>query len=186
MEAYYALVERLLRYENVVWGSVSDAKMEALQQQQTRAFDIIDSSRLKDSWEHRSLNVNQLMNFDRLGITYKILNNLYPETLQNKFQERFSISKYNTRNSRNIHFLRPNLECVKKSLLYTGIREWNGIPQPIRDARSTIAFRRSLKTHFRAEKNKLQKFSMKHANLWKSSGFKLGFYFAISIMNFCN
>ena len=83
MEVYYALVENHLRYANVVWGSLSDAKMEALQRLQNRAFDIIDSSRFKDSWERRSLNVNQLVNFDRSLLTYKIVNNLCPEILQN-------------------------------------------------------------------------------------------------------
>ena len=57
MKVYYALVESHLRYANVVWGSLSDTKMEALQRLQNRAFDIIDSSRLKGLWERRSLNV---------------------------------------------------------------------------------------------------------------------------------
>ena len=61
MHVYYALVENHLRYAIVVWGSLSDTKMEALQPLQNRAFDIINSSRLEDSWERKSLNVNQLM-----------------------------------------------------------------------------------------------------------------------------
>ena len=128
MEVYYALVESHLRYANEVWRSLSDTKMEALQQLQNRAFDIIDSSRFKGSWERRSLNVNQVMNFDRSLMTYKIVNNLCPEILQNKFQERSSISKYNIRNKRDLHFQRFNLECVKKSFFYTGARAWNSTP----------------------------------------------------------
>ena len=116
MEVYYALVENHLRYANEVWGSLSDTKMVALHRQQTRAVDIIDSSRLKGSWEQRSLYLNQLMNFDRSVITYKILNNLCPEILQKKF----SISKYDTRNRRNLHFQMPNLECVKKAFCTQG------------------------------------------------------------------
>ena len=34
------------------------------------------------------------MNFYRSFMTYKVVNNLGPEILQNKFQERSSISKY--------------------------------------------------------------------------------------------
>ena len=45
MEVYYALVENHLRYTNVVWGSLFDTKMEALQRLQNRAFDLIDSSK---------------------------------------------------------------------------------------------------------------------------------------------
>ena len=39
MEVYYALVESHLRYANVVWGSLSDTKMEVLQRLQNRALD---------------------------------------------------------------------------------------------------------------------------------------------------
>ena len=138
MHVYYALIESHLRYANVVWGSLSDTKMEALQPLQNRAFDIIDSSRFKDSRERKSLNVNQLMRFDRSVMTFKIVNNLCSEILQNKFQESSSISKYKTKNIRDLHFQRPNLECVKKSFYYTGVGAWNSIPQPIKDARSII------------------------------------------------
>ena len=44
MEVYYALVESHLRYANVVWGSLSDTKMEALQRLQNRAFGVVESS----------------------------------------------------------------------------------------------------------------------------------------------
>ena len=87
MKVYYALVESHLRYASVVWGSLSDTKMEALQRLENRAFDIIDSSRFQCLWERRSLNVNQVINFDRSLMTYKIVDNLCPEILQNKFQE---------------------------------------------------------------------------------------------------
>ena len=116
--------------------------MEALQRLQNRAFDVIDSSRFKDSWERRSLNVNQLKLFDRSAMTFKMVNNLCPEILQNKFEERSYIFKYKTRNMRDLHFQRPNIECVKKSFYYTGARVWNSIPQPSKDARSIITLKK--------------------------------------------
>ena len=150
-----SLVESHLRYANVVWGGLSDTKMEALQRLQNRAFDITDSSRLKSLWERRSLNVNQVMNFDRSLMTYKIMNNLCPEILQNKFQERSSISKYNTRNKRDLHFQRPNLECAKKSFFYTGARAWNSIPQSIKDARSVATLKKKTENSIFELKDKI-------------------------------
>ena len=47
-----------LRYVNLVWGSLSDTKLETFQRLQNRAFDIIDAARFKGSWERRSLNVH--------------------------------------------------------------------------------------------------------------------------------
>ena len=130
--------------------------MKALQRLQNRAFDIIDSSRFKGLWERRSLNVNQVMNFDCSLMTYKIVSNLCPEVLQNQFQERSSISKYNRRNKRDLHFQRLNLECVKKSFFYTGARAWNSISQSIKDARSVVAFKKTTeKSLFELKKKRL-------------------------------
>ena len=131
-----------MSYANAVWGSLFDTIMEALQWLQNRAFNIIDSLRFTDSGERRPLNVNQLMLYDRSVMTFKIVNNLCPEILQNKFQERSSISKYNTRNIKDLHFQRPDLECVKKSFYYTRVGVWNSIPQLIKDARSIITFKK--------------------------------------------
>ena len=38
---YYALVESQLRYGNVVWGSLLETKLAALERLQTRALEII-------------------------------------------------------------------------------------------------------------------------------------------------
>ena len=86
MQVYYALVESHLRYAKVVWGRLSDTKMDAIQLLQKRAFDIIDSFRFKDLWEKKSPNVNQLIISDQSFMTYKIVNSLCPEIQQNKFQ----------------------------------------------------------------------------------------------------
>ena len=44
---YYALVESHLRYANVVWGSLSNAKVETLQRLQNRAHSIIERTKSK-------------------------------------------------------------------------------------------------------------------------------------------
>ena len=70
-------------------------------------------------------------------MTFKIVNQLCPEGLQNKFIERSSLSKYNTR----------NMKDYKKSFLYTGPKAWNSIPQLIRDTESVVLFKKDLKSH---------------------------------------
>ena len=49
-QVYKALVESHLRYADVVWGSLSNTKISALQRLQNRAFDIIEASKIKDSY----------------------------------------------------------------------------------------------------------------------------------------
>ena len=48
-QVYKALVESHLRYADVVWGSLSETKITALQRLQNRAFEIIQVSKIKDS-----------------------------------------------------------------------------------------------------------------------------------------
>ena len=86
---YQALVEDFFRYANVVWGALfSDIKLSTLQKYQNRAFDLMESARVKDACNKNSLEVNQLMTFNRAVMTYKIVNQLCPEGLQNKFIKR--------------------------------------------------------------------------------------------------
>ena len=118
-----------------------------LQKYQNRAFDLIESAKVKDAWNKNSLKVNQLMTYDRAVMTYKIVNQLCPEGLQNKFIERSAISKYNTRNSKDLHVQKLKLEHTKRSFLYTGPKAWNSIPQPIRDTESIVRFKQKLKYH---------------------------------------
>ena len=87
------------------------------------------------------------MTVDRAVMTFKIVNQLCHESLQNKFIERFALSKYNTRNMKDLHVQKPKLEHTKKSFLYTGPKAWNSIPQLIRDIESVVRLKKDLKSH---------------------------------------
>ena len=95
---YYAIVESQLRYADVIWGSLAKRKIETLQRLQNRAQLIIENARIKDNWSCDWLNVNNVISFDRLVMTYKIKNRLRPESLWDKFELRSVRSKYATRN----------------------------------------------------------------------------------------
>ena len=87
------------------------------------------------------------MTFDRAVMTFKIVNQLCPEGLQNKFVERSTLSKYNTRNMNDLHVQKVKLEHMAKKFLYTGPKAWNSIPQLIRDTESVVRFKKDLKCH---------------------------------------
>ena len=67
---YRALVESHIRYADVIWGSVSNSKMESLQRFQDRAISIIDTARIKDEWSKNFLQVKQLITFVQSVMTY--------------------------------------------------------------------------------------------------------------------
>ena len=88
---YRALIESHLRYCSVIWGCLSNTKLEALQRLQNRARRLIECARHKDGWVCDWLDVRNLVKYDRLITTYK--------NLKIEFT-RSNISRYNTRKLR--------------------------------------------------------------------------------------
>ena len=147
LDVYRALVESHLRYANVVWGALPSTKLSTLQKYQNRAFNLIESSKIKDACNRDVLDVRELMLFDRAVMTFKIVNMLCPKGLQNKFIERCALSNYKTRNMKNLHVQKLKLEHTKRSFLYTAPNTWNSIPQAIRNAETIERFKKELKSH---------------------------------------
>ena len=79
---------------------------------------------------------------------FKINNQLCPESLWNKFRQRYEISNYNTRNCRNLEIPKTNLEKTKKGFHYTGLQVWNSIPNEIRELPLLHQFKNNLKKVF--------------------------------------
>lgn len=146
-DVYHALFESHIRYGNVVWGTISSSELQALQRLQNRALSIIERARFKDPWPKKWLSVMNLIRFDRCVMVYKIVNKQCPESLWNMFQQRCSISNYNTRNYRDLHIPKLNLELTKKGFHYSGIKAWNDIPVNIRELPSLRLFKTHLKRH---------------------------------------
>ena len=136
---YRCLIESHIRYTDVIRGSLSNTKMEFLQD---RAVFMIHTSRIKDSWTPKFLSVIKLITFDRTVMVYKIFNKLCPDS--NKFNLRSHHSRYNTRFCRNIQIPKYKLEHVKKGLSYSALKTWNEIPLSIREFPTLFHFKRQL------------------------------------------
>ena len=139
-----------LRYANVIWGSLSNTKLEALHRLQNRAHSIIERAKIKDQWSGDWLTVEQLINFDRSVMTYKMMNKICPESLWDTYKTRNMYSSYRTRNCTDIQLPRYNLEYSKKSFHYSGLKAWNEIPNTIRELSTLQQFKKHLKIHLRS------------------------------------
>ena len=69
---------------------------------------IIETARVKDNWSCDWLNVSNLISFDRLVKTYKVINKLSPESLWDKYELRSVHSKYEPRNCQDLQIIGPN------------------------------------------------------------------------------
>ena len=151
---YRALVESHLRYANVIWGSLPKTKLNTLQRLQDRACSIIVKARLKDSWSHNWLTVEQLIQFDRSVMTYKIVNRQCPESLWDKYHQRTQHSSYGTRNCGDLQIPKNNIEFVKKGFHYSARKTWNNIPINIRELPTLNRFTADLSVMARAIVNR--------------------------------
>ena len=79
---------------------------------------------------------------------FEIISKICPESLHDKFAERSSISKYDTRNKTDLQFPRLNLDFSTKSLNYTGLNTWNSTPTHIRESDTLTRFKNGLQSHF--------------------------------------
>ena len=106
---YHTLIESHLRYPNVVWGSIPSSKLEVLQRLQNQARSIIQKAKIKDKWREDWLSVEQLIRFDQLTLTYKMMNRICPDNLLNKYKIRTQCSSYNKRHYRDLQIPRHNV-----------------------------------------------------------------------------
>ena len=110
----YNLRNFLLCYEEELLSLSSSKQIETRQHDHT--FE----------WSNNFLSSEQLDIFYLAVMAYKIMNNLCPESLWNKFQRRSQYSSYKTRFCRDLQIPRYNLENAKKDfpilLLRSGMK----------------------------------------------------------------
>ena len=143
-QVYKALCESHLRFGNIVWSALSNTKLSQLQRLQIRARKLIENAKYKDGWDCDWLDVKSLISFDQGVMTYKILYGLCPDNLRHKFIERSMISEYGTRNHRDLQIPNVRLECAKKSFYFSGVKNWNEIPDNTREQESLARFKKHL------------------------------------------
>ena len=78
-------------------------------------------------------------------MVHKILKEMCPEILKGKFIKRTHISKYETRRLNDLQI--PKLELSKKCFSYVRAKDWNDIPNDIRNGESTDLLKRKMKTY---------------------------------------
>ena len=148
---YNVIVESHLHYADVIRGSLPARRFETLQRLQNRAQLIIETVRVKDNWPCDWLNVSNVISFDRIVMTYKIINKLSPESLWDKFELRSIHSKYEIRNCHDLQIPRLSTERAKNGFKYSALKLWNDMPVDIREAFTLQCFKKKLKAHLLAD-----------------------------------
>lgn len=134
---------------STVWGRPANKMYtERMTKLQKRAARIILQCRISDfSSQEIFLQLKWMpfyerVSFKRSVLMYKCLNGLAPTYLHN-FRYLSQQHTYSTRaaGSNNLATTRPRLSTYTRSFKFDGERLWNALPDDVRSARSTAAFK---------------------------------------------
>ena len=108
---------------------------------------LIENAKYKDGWTCQRLSIKSLICFDQGVMTCKILHDLCPENLRHKFTKRSMISEYKAINRGDLQIPKVRLEYAKRRFYFSGVKNWNDIPDNIRERGSITRFRTGLRYH---------------------------------------
>ena len=146
---YNTLAASYLQYSITAWGTCSSTILNKLQSIQNRMIRYMTYSppHVNLDAKYKTL---KIMKVDELYFyeTAKFMHRVYHNQMPLAFQDYFQVIShpYNTRTRNNVGFAlpRPRTERGKKSLRYSGIEVWAGVPESIKNM-SHASFKYHLK-----------------------------------------
>ena len=141
---YKTIIAPHFDYCNVVWGRCNKFLCNKLQVLQNRAAKIITGTRRYDSssqalsdlnWK----NLDEKLYYNEAVTMFKIVNRDAPHYLNNRFVRKET--RYNMRNSGDLHLVKPNTEYKKRSLSYRGAKLWNSLDANVKSVSNLKDFK---------------------------------------------
>ena len=147
VKVYNALVQRYFDYCSEVWDCFNKGLSDRLQKLQNRAARIIMG--LKNEHGQSTIALKSLgwMTLEerraqlKAKLMFKIVNGLALQRLCDIFKNVDEIHNYNLRgSSTKLYIPKPKTEFFKNSFGYSGAKQWNQIPEEIRNSGSLKSF----------------------------------------------
>ena len=151
---YRSLIEPYLNYCCIVWASpVKNSSLETLFKLQKRSVRTICFATYRAHSRPlfnklAILNIYDLCLTQILTYVYKSINLLHPTHIANYFTPTTDIHPYNTRGHKHDLYIQIAKKCCRvNSLMCTGPKYWNSLPNSIQAAPSLRIFKKHLKQH---------------------------------------
>jgi len=147
---YQSLILPYLQYCAIVWANCSSTKLNSILILQKRAVRAICRiQRLVHSAPYfknlQILTISDIYTLQVSQFMFKFLSNSLPENFSNYFIINSSVHSYNTRKSKDFHFLSARTLKRTISLRHNGPRIWNSLSIDIRSEKSYKLFSHKLK-----------------------------------------
>ena len=152
---YRTLIEPYLRYCCNVWGSCGNALLHRLQTLQNRAVHVITNTSHENADHELLLNhldllsVEQIIQFDKLCVIYKMVNGLAATNTMDLFQPAEKAHRYETRSNIDGKFKITKTRTKKADTAFSnyGAKIWNEIPAELREVQSFDSFKIKVKSY---------------------------------------
>lgn len=154
IQMYRGIVEPHFRYCCSVWGSCSEARLQALQKLQNRAARIVSNSSYDTSAtllikNLKWLTVSDMIKSETATVTYKAITGLAPSYLSDLFTKNSDRNiDISLRNAATDLYIPKMTTCKgQKAISFRGAKTWNQLPLDIKQANSLNSFKCQLKNH---------------------------------------
>ena len=150
---YFSFIRPLLEYADVVWDNCTQYEVNELEKMQNEAARVvtgatklvsINSLYLETGWEPLASRRKK----HKLLVFYNMVNNLSPNYLSSLVPSTVgNTTTYQLRNAANLHTIRANSQLYYNSFLPSVIRDWNELPDNVRNSPSKMVFKRHLNSN---------------------------------------
>ena len=150
---YFSFICPLLEYADVIWDNCTQYEVNEPEKIQNEADRVvtgatklvsINSLYLETGWEPLASRWKK----HKLMVFYNMVNNLSPTYLSSLVPSTVgNTTTYQLRNAANLHIIRANSKLYYNSFLPSVIRDWNELPDNVRNSLSKMVFKRHLNSN---------------------------------------
>ena len=155
---YSTLISPYLNYGILAWGNANKLLLDALFRIQKRAVRNINHAGFLSHTNHlfhqnRILKLTDLFHFNVGIFMFQLSNNELPDVFLHMFRRNRAIHDYPTRQRDAYHLPRTRTLFAKRTIMFTGPRYWNDLPEEISHCLSLFSFKRKFKEFLLNEYN---------------------------------
>ena len=149
---YSTLISPYLNYGILAWGNSSKLLLDSLFILQKRAIRIVNHAEYLSHTidlfrNNKVLKLIDLFNYNVGIFMHKLSTNELPEVFLQMFTRNNSVHNYPTRQHDAYHLPRTRTIFAQKTIMFTGPKYWNDLPQDVSGCVSLYPFKRKLRMH---------------------------------------
>ena len=144
---FHAHIQSIIDYASTLWDNASASALKPLTRQHKRAIkQILLRTTSITANDYRTLGIlplKQKLVLNKACLMFKIVNNIAPQALADKFPKNENRNNHNDRKVCS----KPNVNYYKTSLQFSGGTLWNSLPEHMRHINSLSSFKHAYKDH---------------------------------------